>query len=137
MTRLLPLLAFCLALLAAPAPTRADNGEDIRAVIAAQLEAFQRDDWEGAFTYASPGIRSIFRTPDRFGGMVRRGYPMVWRPARVEAGPLEAGPNGPVQVMFIEDSRGILHMAAYEMQRVDGEWRINGVSIRRAEAFST
>ena len=136
MTRLLPLLALCLGLFAAP-PGRADTGAEIRAVIAAQLEAFQRDDWEGAFTYASPAIRGIFRTPDRFGGMVRRGYPMVWRPARVEPGPLEAGPNGPVQLMYIEDSRGILHVAAYEMQLVDGAWRINGVHIRRAPAFST
>jgi hypothetical protein len=136
MTRLLPLLAICLGLLAA-LPARAETGAAIRAVIAAQLEAFRRDDWEGAFTYASPSIRSIFRTPDRFGGMVRQGYPMVWRPARVEPGPLEAGPNGPVQLMYIEDSRGILHIAAYEMQQVGGEWRINGVQIRRAPAFST
>jgi hypothetical protein len=39
--------------------------------------------------------------------------------------------------MYIEDSRGILHIAAYEMQQVSGEWRINGVQIRRAPAFST
>lgn len=136
MTRLLPFLALCLGLLAA-VPARAETGAAIRAVIAAQLEAFQRDDWEGAFTYASPTIRNIFRTPDRFGGMVRQGYPMVWRPARVEPGPLEAGPNGPVQMMYIEDSRGILHLAAYEMTQVGGEWRINGVQIRRAPAFST
>lgn len=134
MIRLLTALMLSLALTGAPA--RADSGTEIRAVIAAQIEAFQRDDWDRAFSFASPSIRSIFRTASRFGGMVRQGYPMVWRPARVEAGPLEAGPRGPVQVMFIEDAHGVLHEASYEMTLVDGAWRINGVHIRRAQAVS-
>lgn len=132
----IPLVALVLALLS-PAVLRADSGTEIRAVIAAQIEAFRRDDWEGAFAFASPGIRSMFRTADRFGGMVRQGYPMVWRPARIEPGPLTEGPRGPVQTMFIEDSRGVLHEAEYEMQQVGGAWRINGVRIRRAEAAAT
>lgn len=131
-----PILALALALLSPTAP-RADSGSEIRAVIAAQIEAFRRDDWEAAFAFASPAIRSMFRTADRFGGMVRQGYPMVWRPARIEPGPLADGPRGPVQTMFIEDARGVLHEAEYEMQQVSGSWRINGVRIRRAEGAST
>jgi hypothetical protein len=134
--RFAPILALVLALLS-PAVLRADSGTEIRAVIAAQIEAFRRDDWEGAFAFASPGIRSMFRTADRFGGMVRQGYPMVWRPARIEPGPLADGPRGPVQTMFIEDARGVLHEAEYEMQQVGGAWRINGVRIRRAEGASS
>lgn len=134
MIRLLTALILSLTLTAAP--VRADSGSEIRAVITAQIEAFLRDDWEQAFSYASPGIRSIFRTPDRFGGMVKQGYPMVWRPSRIEAGPLEDGPGGLVQIMYIEDSHGVLHEAAYEMTLVNGAWRINGVRIRRAQGFS-
>ena len=42
-----------------------------------------------------------------------------------------------MQLMYLEDRRGILHLAAYEMTQIDGMWRINGVRIRRAPAFST
>ena len=36
-----------------------------------------------AFDYASPTIRGIFGSPDRFGAMVQQGYPMVYRPSEV------------------------------------------------------
>jgi hypothetical protein len=127
---LLAALGLTLALLAPQA--EADDGAAMRAVIERQLEAFARDDWAEAFGYASPGIQSLFRTPDRFGAMVRQGYPMVWRPSRVEVGPVEEGPGGPVQIMYFEDATGVLHVAAYSMALVDGVWRIDGVRIRRA-----
>ena len=56
--------------------------EDVQATISAQLEAFLKDDFETAFTFASPSIRSMFQTPQNFGLMVQRGYPMVWRPQK-------------------------------------------------------
>ena len=43
-----------------------------------QIEAFQRDDFNAAFSYASPGIQGIFGTAERCGQMVRNGYPTVW-----------------------------------------------------------
>lgn len=118
--------------LAAAAPAVADDAADIQAVIGSQLDAFQEDDWAGAFEFASPMIQSQFGTPANFGRMVRGGYPMVWRPSRVEVGPLERGPRGPMQIMYFEDGSGVRYVAAYEMTEVDGAWRINGVFIRRA-----
>jgi hypothetical protein len=134
MSRLARLLAL-VALILAPAwlvPARADDAAEIRAVIARQLEAFGRDDWAAAFEHASPSIQRMFVTPERFGGMVRGGYPMVWRPARVDVGVLETGPRGPVQLMYFEDDAGARYEAAYEMVEIDGVWRINGVFVRRA-----
>jgi hypothetical protein len=116
--------------LAAPA-AKSGEAEDIRAVIDGQLQAFQRDAWSEAFSFASPMIRRLFGTPERFAGMVRGGYPMVWRPSRVEAGELQQTPRGPVQLMVFEDASGVVHLAAYEMIRIDGVWKINGVRIRR------
>lgn len=55
----------------------------IRGVIGSQLDAFEADDVDRAFGFASNGIRGMFGTPERFGQMVREGYPMVWRPGEV------------------------------------------------------
>jgi hypothetical protein len=123
--------AAALVLLAA-APAAADDAAAIRGVIGAQLEAFRADDWAQAYSYASPSIQRLFRSPSGFANMVKGGYPMVWRPSRVEVGALEQGPQGPVQMMFFEDAQGNRYVAAYEMQQIGGVWRINGVRIQRA-----
>ena len=56
-------------------PVQADPIED---VITSQLDAFNARNTERAFSFASPMIKRLFGTPDNFGGMVARGYPMVW-----------------------------------------------------------
>ena len=130
MTRHLRAALAALALLLA-APAAAEDAGAIRGVIDRQLEAFQRDDWAGAFRFASPGIRSMFRTPENFGRMVRGGYAMVWRPQAVEFGELEQTPRGPVQIVYFTDRSGARWVAAYAMEAVDGAWRIDGVQIRK------
>lgn len=110
----------------------ADEAAAIEQTIKSQLFAMQSDDWAKAFTYASPMIQGIFQDPDTFSRMVRGGYPMVWRPKTFKVGELTMTPQGPMQVMFFEDQEGRLFIADYLMQLVDGEWRINGVSIRPA-----
>ena len=84
-------LAAALAILGlihmAPAPAEqaispADQAA-IRSVIAAQIEAFRRDDSAAAFSFASPTIQRIFGTPDQFMAMVRSGYQPVYRPREV------------------------------------------------------
>lgn len=123
-----------LALLVLPAPAAAQGRDPaIEAVIAQQIEAFRANDLDRAFTFASPMIQSIFRTPQRFGVMVRNGYPMVWRPAEVAMGRLRIAGETRFQDVILRDMAGQLHIAEYEMIRVNGEWRINGVRLRRAD----
>ena len=127
--------AFALAAFFRPDAGAAQSDDDaaaIRSTIQSQLSAMQQDRWAEAFTYASPTIQGIFRNPENFSRMVVGGYPMVYRPKTFKAGELTPGPQGPVQVMFFEDQDGRLFIADYLMQLVDGEWRINGVSIRPA-----
>ena len=120
-----------LFLMLAPLVSKAGEPEDsIQAVIADQISAFQANDVDRAFTHAAPNIQRIFGTPERFGQMVRQGYPMVWRPARYEWLQIVETDFGPVQVVLFEDLGGRLHEAGYLMEQVDGVWRINGVKLR-------
>ena len=55
--------------------------DDIKSVISGQINAFLKDDFETAYSYAAPNIKQIFTDSDRFGAMVQNGYPMVHRPS--------------------------------------------------------
>lgn len=114
---------------AAPGQTRS---EGIESVISRQIEAFRADDLDRAFTFASPMIQGMFGTPGNFGVMVRRGYPMVWRPSEVTMGGLREEGGKLIQSVLLRDASGKLFLADYEMVEVDGAWRINGVWIRPA-----
>lgn len=112
-------------------PARADEPA-IRQVISSQIEAFRADDFETAFTYASPSIKSIFGTPERFGVMVRKGYPMVWRPAEVQFLSIEEIAGQLWQNVAIRDATGALHVLEYQMISGDNGWKINAVRIKKA-----
>ncbi|MEM6758578.1 MAG: DUF4864 domain-containing protein [Pseudomonadota bacterium] len=127
-------IGFILALGIAVAATAQDT--DIEGVISDQLSAFEQDDFDQAFTYAAPNIRQIFRTPENFGTMVRRGYPMVWRPGAVTFLELKRQGVGFVQTVQIEDGDGVLHYLAYAMMETGDGWKIAGVSIITAPGVS-
>ncbi len=138
MTRLL--LALVVAFGVGLGPARAGDGPSaaIERVIADQLAAFQRDDFAAAFAHASPGIRQKFRTAENFGRMVRSGYPMIYRPARVEWRGLETTPRGGHrQVVLFEDGAGRLYEAEYLMGEFDGVWRIQGVRLRELPGLAS
>ena len=105
---------------------------EIKGVISDQIEAFKADDFEQAFTFAAPSIRQIFRTPENFGTMVRRGFPMVWRPADVTFLELRDQAGVLIQTVRIKDSEGATHLLAYSMTQAEGEWKISGVQILEA-----
>jgi len=107
------------------------NADDVQAVIGAQLEAFKADDFAEAFRYASPMIQTMFGTWQRFGTMVRNGYPMVWRPADVEYLDLQDRGGSLYQFVRIRDAQGGTHLLEYQMIRNQAGWRINGVRILR------
>lgn len=133
MTRLAAALVG-LMMIASGATAQSDGPADaIRQVITKQLLAFQADDFETAFTFASPTIQGIFQNPERFGAMVRNGYPMVWRPADVQFGGLDSRGGRQVQTVFLTGQDGRLYEAVYEMVLTGDGWEINGVAIRPAD----
>lgn len=106
----------------------------IARVIGEQITAFQADDFTAAFDYASPGIRGIFGTPERFGQMVQQGYPMVWRPSDVEFLDLRQENGSVTQQVLVRDAKGMPWLLDYKMVRGANGWQIDGVQIRLAPA---
>lgn len=103
----------------------------IEATIGAQIEAFKADDFATAFTFASPNIQGMFGGSERFGQMVKNGYPMVWRPGEVQFLELREIAGALWQRVQIRDQSGTLHALDYQMIQSDGDWRINGVQLVR------
>lgn len=106
----------------------AQNAE-IEANIAAQIKAFKADDFATAFTFASPNIQRLFGTPENFGVMVQRGYPMVWRPADVRFLDLREVAGALWQKVMITDGDGRVHILDYQMVQQNDAWKINGVQL--------
>ncbi|GFE51399.1 hypothetical protein So717_31520 [Roseobacter cerasinus] len=102
---------------------------DIQATITSQLDAFQADDFVGAFQFASPNIQRLFGTAENFERMVTQGYPMVWRPGQVRYLELEQQGGTYAQRVMITDQQGRVHVLEYRMLETGAGWRINGVQI--------
>lgn len=124
-------LLFSVFFLLAALSARADETA-VQSVIQSQITAFEQDDFATAFTYASPSIRQMFGTSDRFGAMVRSGYPMVWRPAQLDFFPLKSEGNRTFQDVMITDQAGAVHVLRYEMVETSDGWQINGVQVLRS-----
>ena len=99
----------------------------IENTIQSQVDAFLAEDATTAFSYASPNLKRLFGTPERFGTMVRNGYPMVWAPAEVRF--LELRRQGELlfqKVLFV-DRNGAPHVLEYNMMPSEDGWLIDGV----------
>ncbi|MEM0949845.1 MAG: DUF4864 domain-containing protein [Pseudomonadota bacterium] len=129
--RLITSLAIVFALLTGPAFAQ-ESDPEIPGVIQSQIDAFLQDDFATAFGFASPGIKRFFGSPDRFGQMVRQGYPMVWRPGDVQFLDQEPKDGAIHQKVLITDRAGVQHVLDYQMIPTDEGWQINGVQILRA-----
>jgi hypothetical protein len=130
------LYALLFALIALPGSAQTVS-DQIEGVIGAQIEAFRADDFATAFSFASPNIKQMFGDADRFGVMVRQGYPMVWRPDQVTFLELQDVGGRMWQEVLIRDPSGVFHRLEYQM--IDGPdgWRINGVRILEAPQIGT
>ena len=126
------LLGTVAAILIAGAGLAQDAQSAITATIQNQIDAFLTDDFETAFTFASPNIKRLFGTSERFGMMVRQGYPMVWRPGAVRYLDLDDKGGILFQKVLITDGQGVPHLLEYQMIETPDGWQINGVQILRA-----
>lgn len=125
------LVLFGALLFAAPAHAQsAPDRAAIMGVITQQLQAFQRDDASGAFTFAAPSIQQQFGDAENFLAMVERGYPPVYRPKDTRFGALHSEDGTLIQDVEITATDGTTWRALYAMeQQPDGSWKIAGCQL--------
>ena len=124
--------------IAAAADLAPRDAAAVRDVIERQMEAFRRDDGAAAFALATDGIRQRFGSAATFLDMVRRAYPVVYRPGSVQFENPETIEGTIVQPVRLTDTEGRAWLALYPMQRLpDGQWRINGCQLSRLAGRET
>jgi hypothetical protein len=97
-----------------------------------QLEAFRRDDYDAAYTFASEEIQLQFDRL-RFEVMVKSGYPEIARSTLADVLAAELRPGGLAYVTVrIRGANGQTIEALYELVWQGASWRINGVATRPA-----
>ncbi len=124
-------LGLALVLLPLCAWAQADKSDAKAAAepVVRQLEAFRRDDYDTAFTFASAEIQTQFDRQS-FEVMVRRGYPEISRSSFAAVVKMELAPHGAAYVTVkIRGANGQSVEALYELVW-QGAWRISGVVTR-------
>jgi hypothetical protein len=119
--------ALMLVLSVLPVAAQDARSGAVTQTIQSQLDAFQKDDFSTAFTYASPTIKRLFGTPDRFGAMVRNGFPMVWRPSEVQFLEFKDVGGRISQTVLFRDTKGVPTVLEYFMVETPSGWQIDGV----------
>ena len=136
-----PILAvlalLCVSAIARAQEVSAADRTAIKGVITRQLEAFQRDDGPGAFSYAAPKIQKQFGTPEHFLDMVRQSYPSVYRPRSVEFTEVLVQDGQVIQQVELVGPGGETQLALYFMEPgPPGTWHISGCTLTRSTRVS-
>ena len=112
---------------AAPLKIKDTDVTQIRDVILGQIRAFRGDDAQKAFSYATPEIKRMFKTPKNFLDMVRRSYVSVYRPKNFKFRPIQMIGDSIVQPLAVIGPSGVQKIALYTMERQPNQsWKISG-----------
>lgn len=118
-----------LASLASATPSRAAETRaepEIQATITSQIDAFNQGDAAKAESFAAPGIRTMFPDASTFFGMVQHSYAPLIHPRSTHFEPTVTADTGTIQHVTVVDSGGVVWIAVYALEKVDGHWAIAG-----------
>lgn len=125
--------ALALLLAAVPAqaaPFTAADEKSVRGVVENQLAAFARDDAAKAFSFAAPNVREAVGNAAGFMAMVRKDYPVVYRPGSVAFLKAEGKGDQAIQRVQMTDAGGASWLAVYSLERQRNKaWRITGCAV--------
>ncbi|MFB9950836.1 DUF4864 domain-containing protein [Rhizobium puerariae] len=131
--RLLPVV-LCFVLFSLLPAKAEDPVAQAQAVISGQIAALMHNDAEKAYSFASPGIRSLYPNKDQFLDMVRKSYEPVYHAGNYAFGrsKLIGGGEVVLQEVMIGAREGKDWTAIYEMRLMDdGSYKVNGVRMIR------
>jgi hypothetical protein len=101
--------------------------EKIRSVIQEQLDAFNRDDYDAAYRFASRRIQFKFSRAE-FELMVKGGYPQIAKSRRAVVGAISfSDEDRAAASVRITGKDRVTITANYRMVQEDGKWKIDGV----------
>ena len=106
-------------------------------MISEQISALTHDDAETAYSFASPGIRSLYPDKSVFLAMVQKEYAPVYQAGTFAFGrsKLIGGGEVVLQEVLVSSKEGADWMAIYEMRLMDdGSYKVNGVRMVRNRA---
>lgn len=116
----------------------ADLGNAAQSVISGQINAFKARDHERAFSYAAPSLQGIFKTTDRFIGMVKGGYGAIYGARGWSYGRNRLVSDKLYQEVIVTGPAGGDWLALYTLtKQADGTWKISGVQLKKAPTSST
>jgi len=123
-----PLLVFLTGPPEAQAVKTAPQEEKIRSVIQQQLDAFNREDYDTAYLFASRHIQTKFSKRE-FEQMVKGGYPQIARSKRAVFDTISFSEteNRAMATVMVTGLDRITITANYRMVWEDGKWKIDGV----------
>lgn len=99
----------------------------IREAIRGQIAAFECDEADMAYSFATPAIQAKFETAAKFLHMVEQYFPALYRPREVEFGMVVPEGDAPAQLVRVVGENGTVFVFLYSMEKQpDGSWRING-----------
>lgn len=115
-----------------------EQDQAIQEVIRDQLTAFQTKDYDRSFSHAAPTIKQIFKTTDRFVGMVKNGYKPLYNPSSFAiTRSIEQG-GSVYQEVIVTDQTGTQWQAVYTLKKQeDGTWKITGVKMEPTQGAAT
>jgi hypothetical protein len=111
-----------------------DPVAEAQAVISGQIAAMMSADADKAYSYASPGIQSLYPDKNTFLAMVQKNYEPVFHAGTYAFGrsKLVGGGEVVLQEVMIGAKQGTDWTAIYEMRLMDdGSYKVNGVRMIR------
>lgn len=130
-------LSIMVGLLLATSAMAEDDLTKARGIVEQQIVAFLQDDIDTAYSFAAPGIKSMYPEPQRFIEMVKRNYLPVYRPGNYAFGRALADTEGNTIALevLITGPQGKDWRAVYVLKKqTDGIFQISGVRLSKLKA---